>query len=372
MTRSLRGTLNDLAQSFAASVLDVVKSASLGELTDLTGEPERRREPVPRPIRIGSLRRSSLEAFGALRVTVDGRSLLKREKKDLPSPRYKTDLGAAYVGDASRLIKRVPDHSVNAIVTSPPYALTRKKSYGNPSQEEYVEWFLGFAPEFRRVLKPSGSLVIEIGGAWNRGSPTRSVYHFDLLVRLVKDAGFHLAQEFFWFNKARLPSPAAWVTVKRIRVKDAVTPIWWLSKSKKPRADNRRVLRPYGEDMQRLFKVGYNRGRRPSGHVIREGFTKDNGGSIPPNLIEVAHTSSRGRYLEYCEQRGYDPHPARFPEDVPEFFIKFLTKKGDLVLDPFAGSNTTGAVAERLGRRWTSFELDRSYVDASRGRFLKS
>lgn len=294
---------------------------------------------------------------------------MNQHKKSLPAPRYRTALGAAYVGDAAKLLKSVPDHSVNAIVTSPPYALTRKKTYGNPSQEEYVEWFLGFAADFRRVLKPSGSLVLEIGGAWNPGRPTRSIYHFELLVRLVNECGFHLAEEFFWFNKARLPSPAVWVTVQRIRVKDAVTPIWWLSKGENPRADNRRVLKPYGEDMQRLFKVGYNRGKRPSGHVVREGFTKDNGGAIPPNLIEVAHTRSRGAYLEYCEQRGYEPHPARFPDEVPEFFIKFLTRKNDVILDPFAGSNTTGAIAERLGRRWMAFEIDKAYLDASKGRF---
>jgi site-specific DNA-methyltransferase (cytosine-N4-specific) len=93
-----------------------------------------------------------------------------------------------------------------------------KKSYGNPGQAEYVDWFLGFAKEFRRVLRPKGSLVIEIGGAWNPGQPTRSVYHFELLVRLVNEAGFHLAEEFFWYNRARMPGPAEWVNVRRIRV----------------------------------------------------------------------------------------------------------------------------------------------------------
>jgi site-specific DNA-methyltransferase (cytosine-N4-specific) len=211
--------------------------------------------------------------------------------------------------------------------------------------------------------------VIEIGGAWNPGKPTRSVYHFDLLVRIVREARFHLAEEFFWFNRTRLPSPAVWVTIERIRVKDAVTPIWWLSKGERPKANNKRVLRPYSDDMKRLFEVGYNRGRRPSGHVVREGFMKNNGGAIPPNLLEVAHTRSRGPYLEYCLRHGFQPHPARFPDEVPTFFVNFLTQKGDLVLDPFAGSNTTGAIAEALDRRWLAFELEREYLVASRGRF---
>ncbi len=284
-------------------------------------------------------------------------------------PVFRTPQGASYLGDAYELINGIPDGTVTAIITSPPYALTRKKEYGNPSQDEYVEWFMRFAPAFRRVLTANGSLVIEIGGAWNRGKPTRSIYHFDLLVRLVKDEKFHLAEEFFWFNKARMPGPAVWVTVNRVRVKDAVTPIWWLSKSETPQADNREVLRPYGKDMRKLFDVGYNRGRRPSGHVVGDGFEKDNGGAIPPNLIEVAHTRSRGPYHEHCLRNGLKAHPARFPDEVPEFFLKFLTKPGDLVLDPFAGSNTTGGLAESLGRRWISFEVDADYIAGSKGRF---
>lgn len=283
-------------------------------------------------------------------------------------PSYSTPLGSAYAGDASDLLKRLPAASVNAIITSPPYALKAKKSYGNPDQGAYVDWFLGFAAEFRRVLRPNGSLVLEIGGAWNPGEPTRSIYHFELLVRLVKEYHFHLAEDFFWFNRTRIPGPAEWVNVQRIRVKDAVTPIWWLSPSPRPSASNRRVLKPYSPDMLRLFKNGYNHGKRPSGHVANK-FEKRNGGAIPSNLIEVAHTSSKDQYQEYCRLHGLAAHPARFPRQVPEFFIKFLTRKGDLILDPFCGSNTTGAVAEQLGRRWLGFDKRADYIEGSIGRF---
>jgi site-specific DNA-methyltransferase (cytosine-N4-specific) len=283
-------------------------------------------------------------------------------------PTYSTPLGAAYVGDAASLLRGLPNHSINAIITSPPYALKAKKKYGNPNQDAYVDWFLGFAKEFKRVLRPTGSLVLEIGGAWNPGQPTRSIYHFELLVRLVREHGFHLAEEFFWFNRTRIPGPAEWVNVQRIRVKDAVTPIWWLSPSPRPAASNRRVLRPYSADMLRLFKVGYNHGKRPSGHVANK-FEKNNRGAIPPNLIEVAHTSSKDQYQEYCRLHRLVAHPARFPRQVPDFFIKFLTRKGDLILDPFCGSNTTGAVAEKLERRWIGFDLKVDYIEGSIGRF---
>lgn len=284
-------------------------------------------------------------------------------------PDYSTTLGSAYCGDAQRLLRCVPKESVQAIVTSPPYALLRKKTYGNKPEHEYVEWFLKFVPQFHRILKPDGSLVIEIGGSWMPGYPIRSIYQYELLVALVDQGNFHLAEEFFWFNKAKLPSPAQWVTIERIRVKDAVTPIWWLSKGTNPKADNRRVLKPYSKRQKDLFRNGYNQGRRPSGHRIGAGFSIDNGGAIPPNFIEVANTRSNDPYQRYCREKGIDAHPARFPEEVPDFFVRFLTEPGDVVLDPFAGSNTTGFVAERLSRRWIAIDQEKRYLDGSRGRF---
>jgi len=267
------------------------------------------------------------------------------------------------------LLKLLPSHSVSAIITSPPYALRFKKSYGNQNPDAYVEWFLKFAREFRRVLRPYGSLVLEIGGAWNPGKPTRSIYHFELLVRLVNDAGFHLAEDLYWFNKARIPGPAEWVNVQRVRVKDAVTPIWWLSPSARPSANNRRVLTPYSPEMKRLFTNGYNKAKRPSGHVAHK-FERDNGGAIPPNLIQVAHTLSNDPYQHYCRRLGLQTHPARFPQQVPEFFVKLLTRRGGLILDPFSGSNMTGYLAQTLGRKWLAFDLEAEFVKGSLGRFL--
>ena len=185
-------------------------------------------------------------------------------------PFYRTTLGKAYLGDSLELLKSVPDESVNLIMTSPPFALRRKKEYGNVVATEYVDWFAGFMNEFWRVLTPDGSIVIDIGGSWNRGEPTRSLYHFELLLRLCTK--FRLAQEFYWWNQARLPSPAEWVTVRRIRVKDAVDPVWWLSKTPFPKADNRGVLLEYSESMRSLMKNGYRAKLRPSGHDISGKF----------------------------------------------------------------------------------------------------
>lgn len=293
----------------------------------------------------------------------------------VPEPQiaYQTALGQAYVGDAVETLQaHCKDESVDLIMTSPPFALSRPKEYGNQSQEDYVKWFQVFADEFWRVLKPTGSLVIDLGGAWEGGNPIKSIYQFELLVSLCRrpEYPFYLAQDFYWFNPARLPSPAQWVTVKRVRAKDSINYVWWLSKTPNPKADNANVTGAYGPAMLRLLATGtYNRGRRPSGHVVKEGFTNDRGGAIQPNLLVVSNTGTDNRYRDAVTEAGLPIHPARYPEDVPRPFIEMLTDERDLVLDPFAGSNMTGQVAEILGRRWMSVDADGSYVEGSRYRF---
>jgi len=283
---------------------------------------------------------------------------------------YRTKHGEIQWGDSrSYLFSVAKKESVNLILTSPPFGLVRKKSYGNEDADQYCEWFRPFAEGFHRVLKDDGSLVIDIGGAWVPGQPTRSLYHFKLLVMLVEEYGFHLCQEHFWWNPSKLPTPAEWVNVRRVRVKDAVNCIWWLSKTPYPKANNKRVLQPYSESMQQLLKNGYVAKLRPSGHDISEKFQKDNGGSVPPNLLAVANTESTSRYQEYCRENNLPIHPARFPSQLPQYFIRFLTDPGDLVVDPFAGSCVTGAVAEAMERKWACCELSEEYLMGALSRF---
>ena len=294
---------------------------------------------------------------------------MKLESNNRLEPFYKTSLGSAYQGDTFSLIKQVPDESIDLVLTSPPYALHFKKEYGNENQDEYVEWFISLGGDLKRVLKPTGSFVLNIGGSWEPGRPTRSLCHFEVLIKLVKDIGFYLAQEFYWYNPAKLPVPAEWVTVRKLRVKDSVECLWWLSKTPEPKASNEKVLREYSDDMKRLIKKGYRTKRRPSGHNITHKFQNDRGGSIPDNILIFGNNDSTGYYLKRCKESGLKVHPARFPIQLPTFFIKFLTEPGDIVLDPFAGSNTTGEAAERLGRKWLSFEREEEYLIASSFRF---
>jgi site-specific DNA-methyltransferase (cytosine-N4-specific) len=284
-------------------------------------------------------------------------------------PSYLTRRGAAYVGDALDFLRAMPDESVNLVITSPPYALEFKKEYGNEPQANYVEWFLPFAREVRRVLCPDGSFVVNIGGAWQKGHPVRSLYHFRLLLELVETVGFFLAQEIYWHNPAKMPTPAEWVNVQRIRVKDSVEPCWWLSRTERPKASNANVLVPYSGDMLRLIDRGFRAKRRPSGHLAKATWRKDLGGAIPGNVLTMGNNDSNGRYIALLTAQGLKVHPARFPVQLPEWFIRFLTDPGDVVLDIFGGSMTTGWAAERLGRAWLGFELSAEYVEASRLRF---
>ena len=159
-------------------------------------------------------------------------------------PAYTTSLGAAYVGDSIDLMQALPTASVDLVVTSPPYALEFQKEYGNASKADYVEWLRPFGEQIRRVLKDEGSFVLNIGGSYNPGHPTRSLYHFKVLLMLCEAIGFHLAQECFWHNPAKLPAPAEWVNVRRQRIKDAVeygsSPSSWCNSG--PSSSSRRHL----------------------------------------------------------------------------------------------------------------------------------
>jgi hypothetical protein len=289
---------------------------------------------------------------------------------------YSTDRGTMLHGSAEELLRspliRKYRKKVQLIFTSPPFPLNHKKRYGNLRGDHYLEWLSSFAPVFTQLLSPDGSIVLELGNAWKAGEPVMSTLGLEALLAFKNAGNLFLCQQFVCHNPARLPSPAQWVNVERIRVKDSFTHVWWLAPSPTPKADNRRVLQPYSASMRQLLESQkYNGGRRrPSGHNIgKKSFLSDHGGAIPPNVLTLSNTVNSEPYLAFCKKNELEPHPARMPVGLPEFFIRFLTTPRNLVLDPFAGSNTTGAAAEILKRRWIGIEIREDYIRASRGRF---
>lgn len=287
---------------------------------------------------------------------------------------YRTTNGTMYHGKCEDILKEYIENNgepINLIFTSPPFPLNRAKKYGNMTGDEYLEWLRNLAKLFGSVLAEDGSIVIELGNAWEAGAPIQSTLPMEALLAFKNGGEFNLCQEFIHYNPARLPSPIEWVNKKRERVKDSFTRIWWLSKSQHPKANNKNVLVPYSKQMKKLLKTGkYNAGKRPSEHDIgMESFSKNNGGAIPSNVIIASNTVSTDCYLKFCKENGLEIHPARMPKELPEFFIQFLTEENDLVLDPFAGSNTTGSIAEGLNRKWIAIEAEQKYIEGSIGRF---
>lgn len=285
---------------------------------------------------------------------------------------YQTSFGAAYCADSLEWLPTLEDGSVALAITSPPFALLRPKEYGNEVEDAYTRWLLRFASALRPKLADDGSFVIDMGGAYQRGVPTRTLVQWKFLIGAVDELGYSLAQECYWNNPSKLPSPFEWVNKRKLRLKDPVNTVWWLGKTPWPKADTTRVLQPYSERMKKLLtdpSAYFTASNRPSQHFVSQNF-RDNGGALPSHLLTIPNSESNGAYLRACKLAGASGHPARFPDALPEFFIKLLTDPGDLVVDFFAGSNTTGAAAERLGRRWLSNELDRRYVAASAFRFL--
>jgi DNA modification methylase len=307
-------------------------------------------------------------------MNIDHNLSISPRDLDRYAPCYTTARGAAYCGDSLQLLDALPEASVNLVITSPPFALQRQKEYGNMAQADYLDWLTEFALRVRRVLTADGSFVVDLGGAYEKGVPTRSLYNFRVPIRFCDELGFFLAEDFYWYNPSKLPSPIEWVNKRKIRAKDAVNTVWWFSKSEWPKADVSKVLTEYSDRMKKLLQDPdgfYTPKVRPSGHDIGAAFARDNGGAIPSNLLQISNTESNGQYLSGCKIVGARQHPARFPAKLPEFFIRFLTDPGDLVLDIFAGSNTTGSVAENIDRQWLAFEECREYIAASSFRFLR-
>lgn len=288
---------------------------------------------------------------------------------------YKTRLGSCVCGDSLHLLEQVEDSSIDLVITSPPFALQRQKEYGNESQINYVDWLLTFAEKVFEKLKDTGSFVIDIGGAYEKGIPSYSIYQFKALIAFCDQIGFKLAQPFYWHNPSALPAPIEWVNKRKLRAKNSVNTIWWLTKTPFCKANVSNVLTPYSSRMEKLIQnpEGFVKEEgtvRPSGHVMgKKSWMKNNGGAIPPNLLQISNSESNSNYLSICKKLGVKSHPARFPVKIPEFFIKFLTDEDDLVVDIFAGSNTTGYACEKLNRKWLAFELSKEYVATSSFRF---
>lgn len=310
--------------------------------------------------------------FNLWDLTEDGRRHLQNAKPGVVITVYATEQGKSVWAECEHALSYVKDGSVKLLFTSTPYPLARPKEYGNLAAAEHVDWLVDVLRRVQPCMAADGSVVLNMGNVYEHGSPTMSLYQERLMVRLADELGLHVCEKMYWYNTGALPTPTEYTNKERCRVRSAIEPVYWLAWNPRPHADNLQVLREYSQSQKRLMAKGIEAAPeyvRPSGHQVGRTFAKDNGGSIPDNVIVLGNTASNDAYLRGCRAHGLKPHPARCPVGLPAFFIKFLTNPGDMVMDIFAGSNTTGQAAEELGRRWLAIEKSFHYIKGQLFRF---
>lgn len=274
------------------------------------------------------------------------------------------------VGDCKEVMERIPTESIDLVLTSPPYA--DKRDYGTKNAsiapDEYVDWFIPKAQEIYRVLKPTGSFVLNISDKVVGGY--QHLYVFELLLKLCKEVGFHLVRDYIWYNPATPPN--VYSRGGYGRTKKSHEYCFWFSKSEEWTFELDPIRKPYSKDMKKYLD-GKGKGNRsdnirPSTHNFNcEKVWSDNGGSDPGSVIEISNTNSNDMFMKLCKEKGI-AHPARFPEKLAEFFILSGSKEGDVILDPFSGSGTTAAVAQKNNRKWIGIDANADYCELARAR----
>lgn len=257
----------------------------------------------------------------------------------------RTDL---FLGDSKSILKKIPDNSVDLIVTSPPYADQRKGTYGGIHPDKYVDWFLPITNELLRVLKPSGTFILNIKEKVVEGE--RSTYVMELIIEMRKQ-GWLWTEEFIWHKKNCYPGK--WPN----RFRDAWERLLQFNKDKKFNMYQEEVMVPMGDwaktrlknlsDTDKIrdnSKVGSGFGKNISNWLMRDK-------AFPTNVLHLATE---------CSNKN---HSASFPEQLPEWFIKLFTKEEDIVLDPFMGSGTTVFVAKRMKRHSIGIDIVPEYYN---------
>ena len=269
------------------------------------------------------------------------------------------DLGMAsylnkfHCGDCSEVLPFLPDHSVDLVVTSPPYADQRKGTYGGIHPDKYVEWFLPIADELQRVLKPTGSFILNIKEKVVDGQ--RHTYVIELILEMKK-RGWFWTEEYCWHKKNSYPGK--WPN----RFRDGWERCLHFNVSKKFAMYQDEVRVPTGDWAKSRLKTLSETDKIRDNSKVGSGFGKNISNWIGRDLAypdNVLHLATE------CANRG---HSAAFPVDLPAWFIKLFTQPGDVVLDPFMGSGTTAVACEQLARNFIGIEINHEYCELAQER----
>tara|TARA_R110001583_G_scaffold190021_1_gene353904 strand:+ start:13137 stop:14318 length:1182 start_codon:yes stop_codon:yes gene_type:complete len=309
---------------------------------------------------------------GVWQITDRGQNKLAKNTTGIVFTIYETELGTVLWGSAERAAGIIEPGSIDLLWTSPPYPLLQPKEYGNLDSAGWLEWMHDLCGLWHPLLADTGSLVLNLGSVPVRNRPIQDPYIERLVLKLIDDLDYRLVDRHFWHNPCKPPTPVKWVAVEKVRVKNSVEHLLWLSKTDHFKANNDNVRIPESPSTRKwrehALRTGKGLGKRPGGSVAGRGYLKSNGTAIPTVLHSMPHDANRP-YRKACKEAGLKPHPAMAPQSLVEFFIKLTTDINDRVYDPMAGSLTTGAVAERLQRNWLCSELHGDYIKSGLLRF---
>jgi hypothetical protein len=306
-------------------------------------------------------------AAGVWRLSRSGEQALGNQRRGMVVTVAVTGLGVLVWAHAEDLAGVLDDGSVQLFFSSPPFPLNRRKEYANQHPaRSHVEWLLRLVERYLRKLAPEGSIVLEVGPVWTPGEPTQATWMERLVVALEDRLGLHLCQTLYWENPAKMPGPAAWTTRERVRLTDRIERLLWTGW--RPRPGRTRTTARSSRPIPRrcgAFSVAAAKPRSgvPPGTTAEAGpSAATTGAPSPARSSGVANTASNDRYTRACREAGLPVHPARFPEELPGFVIRFLTREDDLVVDPMCGSGRTARAADRLARRWVCGDIACEYL----------
>ncbi|MCL5877044.1 MAG: site-specific DNA-methyltransferase [Candidatus Bathyarchaeota archaeon] len=256
-------------------------------------------------------------------------------------------------GDCERVLKEFPSQYFSLIVTSPPYADRRKKTYGGIHPDKFVEWFLPKSKEFFRVLKDDGTFILNIKERVSNGE--RHTFVLNLILEMRKQ-GWLWTEEFVWHKKNCYPGK--WPN----RFRDAWEPIFQFNKKKEFNMFQEEVMTPVGDWSKRRLKNLSSTDFTRDESKTQSGFGKKIVNWVGRNEVYPTNV------LYMATECSYKAHSATFPIDLPTWFIKLFTQKGDAVLDPFGGSGTTALAAKNLDRHFIAIDINKTYCQDARER----